>query len=335
MNFLVAQGIGDSVWGLFKAQSIAKHYNQQELNIKIKVAGLNNKNEWIQSKQIRAFDFIKRFDFVNSVEVYPMPMSDKKGPVLLKGSPSDKNGLLRYINHGKNIYKNLKNIDYILISNKTLERGDRLETWLPQFDINWNVVRNHYNFKPKEIKVANDLKNEIGEYCIFYLGPEQGNIVGGNGFNKDALWKPNDWVTLGDYIHEKFGLKILVIGASYDNNYYQKHILQKIKNKNFWISKIGKYEINQTFAICKNSKFTIAYASGIGIVSHYLDVPTCIFWRPKNNSISNKNYISFNEAMSYAWTYPDWKETGNYYPAFYTVDNPESIFNVIINNKWA
>jgi hypothetical protein len=98
MNFLVAQGIGDSVWGLFKAQSIAKQYNQQELNIKIKVAGLNNKNECIQSKQIRAFDFIKRFDFVNSVEVYPMPMGEKKGPVLLKGEVSDKDGLIRYIN---------------------------------------------------------------------------------------------------------------------------------------------------------------------------------------------------------------------------------------------
>ena len=333
MNFLVAQGIGDSIWGLFKAQSIAQHYNQQEINIKF--AGVKNENKWIQTVQVRAFDFIKRFDFVNNTELYYMPMGGKKGPVLLKGEISDKNGIHRYINHGKNIYKNLKNIDYILISNEILEKGNRLETWLPQFNLNWDIVRKHYKFTQEEIKIANDLKNEIGEYCIFYIGPEQGNITGGSGFNKDALWKPNDWITLGDYIHEKFGLKILVIGASYDNDYYQKYILEKIKNRNFWISKIAKYQINQTFAICKNSKFVIAYPSGIGIVSHYLDVPTCIFWRPKYNSISHKSYISFSEAMSYAWTYPDWKEKGNYYPAFYTVDNPESIFNVITNNKWA
>ena len=332
MNFLVGTGIGDSVWGIFKAKSIAKHYNQKEINLKIQVTGLENENSW---RQLRAFDFIKRFDFVHSAEAYPMPRIQKKGPACLKNSPSYENGLLRYINYGKNIYKKLKDIDYILIPNEILEKGNRLETWLPQFDMNWDTVRKHYKFTLEEIKIANDLKNEIGEYCIFYIGPEQGNIVGGKGFNKDALWKPTDWVTLGDYIHQKFGLKILVVGASYDNDYYQKYILENLKNKNFWISKIGKYEINQTFAICKNSKFTISFPSGIGIVSHYLDVPTCIFWRPKHNSMSNKDYISFNEPMSYAWTYPDWKEKGNYYPAFYTIDNPESIFNVITNNKWA
>ena len=333
MNFLVAQGIGDSIWGLFKAQSIAKYYNDKEINIK--VAGLKYGNEWVETKQIRALDFIKRFDFINNVEMYSMPVNGKKGPVLLRGDVSDENGLYRYINDGKNIYKNLKNIDYILISNGTLERGNRLETWLPQFDLNWNIVRNHYKFTEKEMKIANDLKNEIGEYCIFYLGPEQANIVGGNGFNKDELWKPDDWIKLGDYIYDNFGLKILIIGASYDNDYYEKYILEKIKNKNYWFSRIGNYEINQTFAVCKNSKFVISYASGIGIVSHYLDVPTCVFWRPKYNSISNKLYISFNEAMSHAWTYPDWKEKGSYYPAFYSKDNPETIFDIIVKNKWA
>lgn len=333
MNFLVAQGIGDSIWGLFKAQSIAKYYGHKEINIK--VAGLKSGNEWIETKQIRALDFIKRFNFINSAEMYSMPVGGKKGPVLLRGDVSDENGLYRYINDGKNIYKNLKNIDYILISNAILEKGNRLETWLPEFDLNWNIVRNHYKFTEKEIKIANDLKNEIGEYCIFYLGPEQANIVGGNGFNKDELWKPDDWVKLGDYVYDKLGLKILIIGASYDSDYYEKYILEKVRNKNYWFSKIGNYEINQTFAVCKNSKFVISYASGIGIVSHYLDVPTCVFWRPKYNSISNKLYISFNEAMSYSWTYPDWKEKGSYYPAFYSRDNPETIFDIIVKNKWA
>jgi len=169
MNFLVAQGIGDSIWGLFKAQSIAQYYNQQEINIK--VAGVKNENKWIQTVQVRALDFIKRFDFVNNAEFYSMPVTDKKGPVLLKGEASDQNGILRYINHGKNIYKNLKNIDYILISNQILEQGNRLETWLPQFDLNWDLVRKHYKFTQEEIEIANNLKNEIGEYCIFYLGP--------------------------------------------------------------------------------------------------------------------------------------------------------------------
>lgn len=333
MNFLVAQGIGDSIWGLFKAQSIAKKYNQEE-NINIKVAGLNRGSEWIEKKQIRALDFIKRFDFVKSVKMYSMPIGGKKGPVLLKGDVTDEDGLYRYIKDGKSIYKNLHDINYILISNGTLEKGDRLETWLPEYDINWNIVRNHYTFTEEEFNTAKNLKDETGDYCIFYLGPEQGNIVGGNGFNKDELWTPDDWIKLGDYIHEKYKLKILVVGAEYDKEYYEKYFLEKIKYKGFWIPKLGEYEINQTFAICKNSKFVIAYACGIGIFSHYLEIPTCIFWRPKKNSISNKLYISFDEKMSTAWTYPESEQKGNYYPAFYTRDTPETILNFMEKNKW-
>lgn len=321
MNFLLASGIGDVTWALFKIQSIAEKYKS---NIDVKIAC-----EKINDISIRSLDFIKRFDFINSVEMKSFPTNKYKHSVILKpNKKTNNNGIYRYINNGETA--KYKDIDFVLIANGSLERGIKLDDWLPEYKTNWNMVEQHYSFTEQELNKAKELKNEIGEYVIFYLGPLTGNTT--NGANKNSLWKPEDWKDLGEKIHEKYGYKIVLIGASYDLSYFNEYLKKHVNNKKHWISKIGEYKINQTFAICKNSKFIISYPSGIGIFSHYLNVPTCIFNRPKGNSWCDHFYVSFEESMADAWAYPNSIKNKKLLSAIYTKDTVESIFNFIKDN---
>jgi ADP-heptose:LPS heptosyltransferase len=321
MNFLLAPGIGDVTWAFFKIQSVAKKYNS-DINVKIAC-------EEVNLIATRSLDFIKRFDFINSVELQVFPTNNSKHSVILKpNEKTNKNGIYRYINNGET--NKYKDIDFVLIANGSLERGIALDNWFPEYKINWNIMEDHYSFTKEELNTANELKNEIGEYVVFYLGPLTGNSK--CGANKDALWKPEDWERLGEYIYKKHGYKIVLVGASYDLTYYNKYLKKHIKNKKHWVLKIGSYEINQTFAICKKSKFVISYPSGIGIVSHYLNVPTCIFNRPKGNSWHNSYYVSFKESMADAWAYPNSSKNKRFLSAIYTKDTAESIFNFVDNN---
>ena len=324
MNFLLAQGIGDSVWGLFKAQSVAKKY---ETDIHIKIACW--RNGLIEN---RALDFVKRFDFIKSAKMYVMPIDENKsGPVLKKGPPTNKKGIYRYINSG--ITKKFKNIDFVLIPNGCLEKGIPLDEWLPEYKCNWNMVKDHYKFTENEINIVKKLENEIGPYVVFYFGPLNGNTI--SGANRNSLWKPEDWQKLGELIHNKYGFKIVLIGAEYDISYYDEYFKNYVKNKKYWISKIGNYEINQTFAICKKSKFIISYPSGIGIFSHYLNIPCCIFNRPKGDSWHQEKYISFEESMADAWAYPNSSKNKIFLSAIYNKDTADSIFNFIVLNNWS
>ena len=323
MNFLLAQGIGDSVWGLFKAQSVAKKHKS---DIHIKIAC------WKKGlRENRALEFVKRFDFVKSAEMYLMPIDrGNQGPVLKTGPITNGNGCYRYINSG--FTKKYKNIDFVLIPNGYLERGIFLDKWLPEYKANWNMVRNHYKFNENEINIAKKIQNEIGNYIVFYLGPLNGNTIAGA--NRNELWKPSDWINLGELFHIKYGLKILLVGAEYDVSYYDKYLKEQLSDKKHWISVIGKYEINETFAICKNSKFIISYPSGIGIFSHYLGVPCCIFNRPKGDSWHQNKYISFKENMADAWAYPNSSKNKKFLSAIYTKHKVENIFDFIIKNNW-
>src|SRR5258708_15469117 len=72
----------------------------------------------------------------------------------------------------------------VLIPNAPLEHGIRLENWLPQYAINWDIWR-HFRFDITERVFAADLHERIGDYAVFYPGPLHGNTV--DGHNRGAI----------------------------------------------------------------------------------------------------------------------------------------------------
>lgn len=319
MKILVPQGIGDSIWCLFKAQSLANKHDKK-IDIRIGVWHVNE-------MEARAKEFLRKFRFVNSVDLYVMPRNNNDGPMLLPGPPADQNGYYRYIPDGAKY----KDIDYAMLPNAPLEKGVRLENWLPELEINWDIM-NEFQWTNWEVDAARSFSKEHGEYVVFFMGGQENNTTSGH--NRNGYWTPEEWIELGERLHATYGVKIVVVGTTWDESYYKNNIEPKVADKPYWINRINHWEIGTTLVICKWSRFVISYQSGIGIVSHYLNVPLAIFWRPKGDSISPNSYVSFEENMATAWANPRLINEGKIMPCIYTKHKVDDIMQFAKNNKW-
>jgi len=309
MNFLVPQGIGDSVWALLKIQDISKKIGDGVINVFIACSDANNTSE------ARSLEFVRRFDFVDKCEMYQMPMEGRQGCVLLLGAAADANGLYRYIDSGATT---LNGIDYVLIPNYTLERGIRIEDWLPEYEINWNVM-DHFRFESVK---------RTKQYIVFFMASTSGNTMAGH--NRNSLWAPQQWVELGRRIQKEFDCDIFVVGADYDMSYYTDYIKPLLREDDNWSNYIGIFNIEGTFSLVKNARFVMSYQSGIGIVANYMNVPIAIFWRAKGDSISPNSYVSFEEGMASAWAKPGVKHL----PLIYGRHDVDYIIDEITKQQW-
>jgi ADP-heptose:LPS heptosyltransferase len=321
LRFLVPQGIGDSVWAMFKIQDIAEKLGGGRIEVRIACFNADSKLE------SRAVEFISRFKFIDNVCMYQVPYLGQLGASLMPGNATDENGLFRYLADGTIMLTSMPDIDYVLMPNAPLERGVRLEKWLPEFATNWNVM-DDFEIYDKELEVAAKIDKP---YVVFYCSSIEGNSISGH--NRNAIWKPEDWVKLGNRIRSTFGLDIVVVGAEYDKSYYETKILPLLDDQP-WINMIGECSICETLAITKKAKFVIAYQSGIGIVSSYLGTPVAIFWREHGDSISPHYHVSFEEEMASAWVKPDMITSGKHLPLIYGRHDEKYIVDQIVERKW-
>ncbi len=316
MKFLLMTGLGDSVWAIFKIQAVR---DKLDPGGKIDVS-LVGTTSTIDS---RALDFVRRFKFINSVE---MRVYEIHHPAYYRPD-----GCYDYISDG--IYEFDGDKYCVLIPNEPLERGVRLEDWLPQYAINWDIFK-EFEFSDEEKAFGEQTKQTLGPYAVFYPGPLHGNTV--DGHNRNALWKPTDWINLGRSINKEFGLEIVAVGAPYDLSYYQALISPLLNGtQQHWHSLIGMTNIGEVFSVTSHAKFVIGYQAGIPIISTYLGTPTGIFWRPRGDSISPNVFLSFDERMSFCWVPPQIIKAGTHMPLIYGKHDVEYIMSEISRRGWA
>lgn len=297
MRFLIPQGIGDSTWALHKIQAVAAKEGDGRVDILINCSEINE-------AQCRAMEFVRRFRFVQSCDmVVTNILAD---PIL------DGDGHFNYIPDGWTQLDEDTRL-YALMPNGPLERGVRLEQWLPQYSTNWNVCK-EFRFLTEDAGPVG-LARSRGPYAVFFMGSLHGNTT--EGHNRGPYWEPEDWVGLGDWLHDDHGLHVVVVGASYDLDYFTTMIEPLVEGKDWWRNEIAACAIGETFALCREAQMVVAYQSGIGIFSHYLGVPVAIFWRPKGDSTSPHLHISFEESMASAWSHPDHAAQGRHLPLIY------------------
>jgi ADP-heptose:LPS heptosyltransferase len=215
----------------------------------------------------------------------------------------------------------------MLQANRHLESGRRLEDWLPDMETDWHIA-DRFRFTSHEVREAIEFERSHGPYCLFYLGPEAGNTTSGH--NRGAFWTPQDWGLLARHFRE-LGLKIVVVGAAYDQSYFEKYVAQHLGE---CTNMIGKWTIGQTFSAVQRARCVIAYQSGIGIFAVYLGVPTACCWRPYGDSIAPNAFVSFKEEMASAWAPHDALASGRYLPAIYTKCTPDSIVQHAVAHDW-
>lgn len=300
LKLAVPAGIGDTLWVMTKVQSLLKRYMLDKVSITVC-------NDSLQ----RAGNFLRSFNFVYDVKYSELGIMEKP---------------ITFPNGCYNITPSQPNwhdaFHWFLQANSHLEHGNRLEEWFPELEINWRVM-DCFNWERKEIEFADKFKESFGEYCVFYLGPEAGNTICGH--NRGPLWTPSNWFELSE-LALKNNLKIVFVGATYDQSYWNSHFEEKMLFNTSVYNAIGKWPIQRTLAIVKNAKFIIGHQSGIPITAAFMDVPGGAFWRPHGDSISPDHYITFSEDMASAWVPPDMLESKKWLPLIYTKCSPSSIF---------
>lgn len=317
MKFLLPTGIGDSVWALHKIQAVAQKHgsSHEEINVGL-VCGVESKIE------TRALDFLRRFKFIDSVRMCP-------GYSILKEPVFRVDGCWNYIEDG--FYK-FKGEDWcVLIPNEPLERGVRLEKWLPDIPIRWDIW-DDFHIRAEEIEHAGQIMPK-GPYAVFYPGPLDGNTV--QGHNRDMLWRPQDWIELGRRLYEEHKLRIVVVGAPYDAAYYDTVIGPNLNGASgYWKNLIGRTSLGALWTITRYANLVVSYQAGVGIVSTYLHAPTAIFWRPKGNSIVRESYLSFDEKMASAWVPPAVQAAGTHLPLIYGRHDVDYIMREVKSRSW-
>jgi hypothetical protein len=317
MKFLLPTGIGDSVWALHKIGAIR---DVQDAGGPIDVALVGGTSQL----DSRALDFIRRFTFVNSATMKPYN-------IYRDGSWFTKQGFYNYLDDGWYEFEGTKYC--ILIPNATLERGERLETWLPQYAIRWNIF-DDFRITDDERSFATQLHARIGDYAVFYPGPLAGNTE--DGHNRNALWPPENWVELGRRIHAELGLRIVVVGALYDASYWQWLLGPLLADDMpHWYNLIGQTNLGQLWSVTSRAKFLISYQAGVGIVATYLNTPTAVWWRPYGDSISQSGFLSFDERMASAWVPPKVLDSGTHLPLIYGRHGVGYIMDAIRDRGWA
>jgi len=228
-------------------------------------------------------------------------VNGSKGPLLLPGDPTDEKGRYRYIPDGKPPFYLRDEVDFVAIPNRDLENGVRLEDWLPEYKIDWSRILHDF-------VIGKDLRPLLDSpYVVFFMGAECNNLESSKaGHNRGALWTVDDWAKLGCLLIREYGIQIVVVGAGYDASYYEKHVEPLIDTDclDNWTNCISEFSILETLEICSQAKAVVSYQSGIGIMSHYLNVPTAIWWRPEGDSIVEGGNLTFDERMASAWMYP-------------------------------
>jgi hypothetical protein len=315
MKFLLPTGIGDSVWALHKVQDISQKLGDGKIDILLSRGDKSKISN-------RALDFVRRFRFVRSVEM--------RHYELLQNPPVTPEGYYNYISDGW--YEFGKERVCALIPNASLERGQRLESWLPQYQINWNIFK-YFRIRPWERWTANKLRKNLGDYAVFYLGPLHGNSI--EGHNRNSLWTSRDWVDLGHRLYLEHGLSIVLVGASYDYSYFTQRIKPLIQDDvAVWVDIIGQTNIGNLASILQNAQLVVSYQAGVGIMSTYLGTPTAVFWRPKGDSISPTAYLSFEESMSSAWVPPETILLRRHLPLIYGRCEVNSIMESMRERRW-
>lgn len=322
MKILVPPGIGDSVWALMKVRSLVRHYQDPEAHIRIAC--------WSpEGHETRALEFMSRFDVVTSAEMYVMPRDGNAGPCCLPGPQADSNGINNYISDEH--HPDLPGIDVVMIPNRHLEEGKRLEDWLPEYEIDWEIM-DRFRFLDREVADAATVRSNLGPFAVFFMASLAGNTFAGH--NRGPIWTPEQWVDLGERLHREWGLQIVVVGADWDRDYYESQIVPIIGRSTHWHDRIGAWPIGMTYSIVKKSQMVVAYQSGVGIVAHYLRIPTAMWWRSKGDSISPTCYVSHDEAMASGWARPDAVSTGALFPCIYGRETVDQIVDHARSHGW-
>jgi len=176
---------------------------------------------------------------------------------------------------------------YYLEVNQHLERGKRLEDWLPDLPTNF-----HYKLadpSPRDLDIVNRLlawetvpRPIIGISAASYRGAKAWNT-----------WGYDQWSPFLKSLQSRTGGTIILLGGFWDD---LTHSLLQDGHPDF----VGKTSVSQAVEVLRRLDYYVGFSSGLGILRTVLDKPTFMMW-PEHQL-----------ALSTSWAPPEMLENGTY-----------------------
>lgn len=268
----VCAGIGDNLWVLQKLVNAGQKFH-------FKIAG---------DKPRRGHQI---FDLLPQITASYEYASFDSGQVIKRdasGCHNPKGPQLKYSHFNKD--------DFYLCCNHHLERGQRLEEWLPDLETSYLM----------DYTTSDSDQNEA--FRVLQGVTEDDLVIGLYGSCYSVLrhwnfWQPDTWALFADYLNlnAKRNVVFVVVGASFDLDLGQKMITElegmTLTHRNC----IGK-SLGCVVEVMKRMDAFFSFPSGLGVLSSSLNIPTMFFYPPHLDKMKN------------AWASPEAIETKRYVP---------------------
>jgi hypothetical protein len=300
----VPEGIGDTLWAATKMQAILR-YEREVFGRDFE--GIHCKTVVPNPHGIvgRAHEFLKGFPWVAECGILPGTLHPAGG------YDRDPAGYV-YLPSGR---VEGADLDYRLVPNHHLERGFPLESWLPEFATDWNVMGG-YQGEPEAEAAA---LARARPYFVVYVG--QPGFYDGRSPSmnrREPRWRLGDWDRVIGRLTEETGLACVVVGAPYDT-------AAGLLSAEVWQDCTGRFSMHGTVELLRHARLVVSYHCGIPIVSTFLGVPT-VMAHPSGR-MSPEIPVQFTPGFASCWLPP----FARYRPFRFGVHGPDDVVSMCLD----
>lgn len=198
-----------------------------------------------------------------------------------------------------------RGFDYVLIANGHLERGERIETWLPELPTDYT-----YDLRiPEEARTS--VRARVGtRRVLLYLSGEDAN----RDFHNNT-WTVNDWMEVIRALN-RAGHEPVVVGADTrsDHEYVQRLCRARDASPltTDFVNLVGQTTIPEYCALIEDAAVWMGLNSGGGVVSAMRSTPTVMFWSDDRypQVVDPGNWtLPLHHAMQTSWLSPEQRTT--------------------------
>lgn len=185
------------------------------------------------------------------------------------------NNKQKYVNKWNDIFDN----EFYLTINHHLENGNRIELWLEDLPITFNMG-NIFETSTYKKEVA-DLLSDNNKYIGLYTSSYSTNRHWG-------FWDENKWFELIKLLQSVYPFTFVLIGADYDIDLGNSIINLMNLHHIPYINTIGK-KLNFVVEVIKKLSYGFYFPSGIGVLAASLYSPHTMFF-PKHLELMQNTF---------------------------------------------
>lgn len=165
-------------------------------------------------------------------------------------------------------FKSIKANDFYLNCNTWLERGQRIDKFLPDLKTNYRIAWDTENEKANIDKLLPEGQKYIGIYTSSMRGATAWE-----------LWEEKEWFRLiASIYHEDKGYIFVLIGAEWDLDLSTRLAKVLQENKIPFINTVATESLGAVVEIMKRLHYFFAFPSGLGILAPTVGCPVTMLY---------------------------------------------------------